>query len=465
MIDRVIQKPFLLWQAEAMVNAPPGVAYAPLPEAANDVSEAEIAVAKEAVAVAVRQAKAQPLTPPPPEADDRRGEAPPPIEHRSYFPRDRALSLVQSAVERYLMEFAPADLLGAAVAGDAERRGEGVAAVADFRLNIDDAAIPDEDSDDRRVGGAFEITDPRWVSSLVAMGWRKLRGQEDFPDEPAEPRKLDSDARLVVVGDWASGNLRAREVAARMREAIEAAAAAGRQCHVIHLGDTYYAGWAYEYETRFLPHWPVRASEEAIGSWSLAGNHDMQTGGRGYYGTLLQDERFKRWQQGSSRFSLENDYWQLLGLDTAWDDHALKGDQAGWVERKLNEHGGRTMLLSHHQPFSAYGGDGQKLREALRGPLASGRINAWLWGHEHRCAVYEPTPELEFPRCIGHGGVPVYTPKPKPPGVRWHLDRSFRTGLEAWAFFGFAVLDFDGPEIAVDYVNEFGEVDYHETIR
>jgi hypothetical protein len=463
-IDRVNQKPFVLWQAEAMLRAEPGEPEVPLPSEATEVSQEQMATAKAAVAEAVEQARAEPLTLPP--ETERRGEAPAPLERRSYLPRSIALSLVQSALDRFLMEHRAGDLLREA-RQEPGRRGEGIAAVADYRLDIADDEIPPERGGDRRILGAFQITDPRWISSVVAMGWGKLRGREHFPQRPAEPRELAPDARVVVVGDWASGIERAQRVARKMRGKIEEAVNTSRECHVIHLGDTYYAGWGYEYRKRFLPHWPVEVAEkDGIGSWSLPGNHDMYTGGHGYYSVLLEDERFRPYQQGSSRFSLENEHWQLLGLDTSWKDHELAGDQAKWVETKVAEKnaGRRTMLLSHHQPFSAYNDGGEPLLAALQGPVAKGEIEAWLWGHEHRCAVYKPTAGLAYGRCIGHGGVPVYAPKPKPEEVIWHLDRSFRVGPEVWAFLGFAVLDFKGADVSVSYVNEFGESDYSEQI-
>jgi hypothetical protein len=474
-IDRVNQKPFLLWQAEALLEAPAGEPETSLPEDAAVVSEEQIAAAKQEVAAAIERERKQGLTAAPAEGELpaevatatgelRDGEEAPPLELCSYMPRSAPLSIVQSALDRYLMDHRLNDLL-TDVAGSGERRDEKTA-VADYRLQIREEEIPPLQASDRRLFGAFEITDLRWVSSMVAMGIGELRNRRDFPSDPAPPRELKSNARVVVVGDWASGIERARTVAKEMRVAIDDALAANRQCHVIHLGDTYYAGWGYEYRRRFLPQWPVMKEEaDRIGSWSLPGNHDMYTGGNGYYDVLLADERFAPYHQGSNRFSLENEHWQLLGLDTSWEDHALAGDQATWVGRKLAEKsdGRRTMLLSHHQPFSAYNDGGDRLSAALEGPLGTGKIDAWLWGHEHRCAVYEPTPTLAFPSCIGHGGVPVYAPKRRPPGVKWHLDRAFRKGIEVWAFFGFAVLDFDGAEITVSYVNEDGETDHQET--
>jgi hypothetical protein len=48
--------------------------------------------------------------------------------------------------------------------------------------------------------------------------------------------------------------------------------------------------------------------------------------------------------------------------------------------------------------------------------MASGRpeeyrkatIDAWFWGHEHRCAFCGPHENVRNARLIGHGGVPVH---------------------------------------------------------
>jgi hypothetical protein len=64
--------------------------------------------------------------------------------------------------------------------------------------------------------------------------------------------------------------------------------------------------------------------------WALNGNHDRYSGGHGYFGYLLHDPRFRGQWRGasadhtlSSYFSLENEDWQLLGLDSAYLNHDL----------------------------------------------------------------------------------------------------------------------------------------------
>jgi calcineurin-like phosphoesterase family protein len=253
-----------------------------------------------------------------------------------------------------------------------------------------------------------------------------------------------------------------------MRKVLDEGLEAGREQHVVHLGDVYYSGWEYEYRDRFLAWWPVKADEAAhILSWNLNGNHDMYSGGHAFFDYALKDERFAR-QERSSRFSLRNDHWTILGLDTAWEDHGLAGDQANWAQGMLESSPGKGLLLSHHQIFSAYEKGGDKLKEKIRPVLETGRVRSWFWGHEHRCVLYKPTENVEYARCVGHGGVPVYMTQkegaPYPPPAFWEFRDFIQKGLERWTLFGFAVLDLDGPRITVRYIDENGREPKREDI-
>src|SRR5204863_168298 len=190
--------------------------------------------------------------------------------------------------------------------------------------------------------GSFELTVVRWVNCLFAMALRKAEGRRKFSEDPAPTVRLADRVRLVVVGDWGTGVLRAQRVAEQIDAVLDQGRRAGLEQHLIHLGDVYYSGWADEYEKRCLNYWPVDPGDaDAIGSWSLNGNHDMYSGGDGYFDTLLADPRFER-QQRSSWFELESGDWKVLGLDTAYDDHDLRDPQADWVAaaiRYVDENG------------------------------------------------------------------------------------------------------------------------------
>jgi hypothetical protein len=266
--------------------------------------------------------------------------------------------------------------------------------------------------------------------------------------------------RLILLADWGTGVPRARKVAEAARAYLDEAAGAGVEVHVIHLGDVYYSGWAEEYDRHFLPFWPVKPEEASVhGSWCLNGNHDMYSGGFGYFDHLLKDPRFAP-QRQSSYFSLENDFWQILALDSAYEEFDLAGDQASWVERvRTAASRKKGFLLSHHQPFSDYEPPPPhaKLLPLIQPVLDRHLITAWLWGHEHRCAFYRPLHNLPFGRCIGHGGVPVLAPtNPLPANVTYEFG-DWVVGTEPrFARFGFVVMDCVNDSMHVRYVNEDG---------
>jgi len=403
---------------------------------------------------------------PPPE---RRGEPQPaPIDDFSFFSRDPVVSNLQSALDQYFEEKAPSEVERIVVRelGDDLRRGEGGDIAVTDRTLLD--SEPQRDSDGRRLFGKFEVTDPGWISSAVAMGIRKFRGKHKFPTDAPKPVGLESNARLVIVGDWGSGIPRAQKVADQMRRYIDGDRRENRAVHVIHLGDVYYSGWKREYQRRFLEYWPVKSEKSGeIGSWCLNGNHDMYSGGHDYFDFLLAEPRFRK-QGGSSYFGFCNEFWKILALDTAWEDENLVDPQVGWAKETALGSKAKLMLLSHHQPFSAYEKAGTETHKKLGFLMGTGGVCAWFWGHEHRCMWFEPYENVKFGRCLGHGGVPVYMwhqpndPYPKP--GEYEYRESINTGLEHWALFGFAVLDFEGPAVHVQYVDENGHEHESEDI-
>jgi hypothetical protein len=168
-----------------------------------------------------------------------------------------------------------------------------------------------------------------------------VRGKADFREQ-TEPFSIGSKARLVLVGDWASGVKRARKVSDQIRDQLKPEKAGDRDCHVIHLGDVYYAGRTFEYDARMGAVWPVdEADPVKIGSWCLNGNHDMFSGGKPLFDFLASDRRFQR-QNGCTYFALENKEWLIFGLDTAYESEGMKGDagglaapQAEWMMKQI----------------------------------------------------------------------------------------------------------------------------------
>jgi hypothetical protein len=249
-------------------------------------------------------------------------------------------------------------------------------------------------------GGAFEVKfDDKdlagWIGSFF-HDWIKRLKKHPFIGAAPIPEAIGNQARIALLGDWGTGLYGAPVCAKSIEKATPAFDT------IIHLGDIYYAGNSDEVDARFLKPWPKvpGARNRAVNA-----NHEMYSGGEGYYGKVLP-----AFQQPSSLFSLQNDHFLLIGLDTGWDEHDLAGNQVGWVTALAAQAGNRKIVLfSHHQPFSVFEAQGTNLIKKLRPLLASRRIFAWYWGHEHRCMVYEKHQEWQmYGRLIGHSGYPYF---------------------------------------------------------
>jgi calcineurin-like phosphoesterase family protein len=463
-IAEVLNREFVLdamRQALADPDDPDDRREAP-PAIQAEVSEDELAAARKSLAGALEreQKETSGQTRTQPEGDERRGAGGASLDDAVFIARDKEISLFQSVLDDYF-ESQHENAIQT-VDSDDRRGGEGeVPPVTDRSLGLID--------DDRRLARSFEPTDILWVNCLFAMAVRKAEGKRKFNENSAPTVKLEDSVRLVVVGDWGTGVPRAQRVAEQMNAVLDQGQRAGLDQHVIHLGDVYYSGWPDEYEKRCLKYWPVEPGDShAIGSWSLNGNHDMYSGGDGYFDTLLADSRFER-QQRSSWFKLENGDWKILGLDTAYDDHDLRDPQADWVAREVDG-SKRVLLLSHHQLFSTDPDKGgPKLEKKLKPVLDSGRVTSWFWGHEHRCVVYEQGHGgVGLPSCVGHGGVPIYAThsegdRPKSPATYEYYAR-MGGSIEFWTLMGFAVIDLNGGTAAIRYIDENGKEHHKEAI-
>lgn len=292
-----------------------------------------------------------------------------------------------------------------------------------------------------------------WAASVVFDWWKRItKFKWAEPASLAEP--FANTARVAVFGDWATGLYGAPIVS---RSIVDDPA--GHQL-VLHLGDTYYSGDADEIDEGLILPWP-----KAPGALhrALNGNHEMYTGGEAYFEAVGRE-----FGQRSSYFALQNDHWILAGLDTAYSDHDLHGNQAAWLQSLLDQAGGRRLVLfSHHQPYSLLDSQGPKLVGKLASLLHNRQIFAWYWGHEHRCVLYDQHPAWGLHgRCIGHGGFPYF--RDQLPGAggpaNTFVRMESRNGVPGGRILdgpnphipghesrygphGFATLEFDGPHL------------------
>src|SRR6185437_1047842 len=157
----------------------------------------------------------------------------------------------------------------------------------------------------------------------ILKEWKSVKFEKaPYPPGIPQPIKLPQNAKLALLADWGGDNPAARHIASVARKQKPDIA--------IHLGDIYYGGIASECET-FLQLWPFQTNMQhpEIGvpprtSFALNGNHEMYSGGAAYFDLVL-----KAFGQPQPFFSLENEHWRLIGLDTAYNDGRLKPSGAG----------------------------------------------------------------------------------------------------------------------------------------
>jgi hypothetical protein len=199
--------------------------------------------------------------------------------------------------------------------------------------------------------------------------------------------------------------------------------------------------------------------------FSLAGNHDMYSGGEGYY--WLVDQL----GQGASYFAIQNDDWLFIGMDTGLHDYDplkvsstatfLETTEADWINGLIANTQKKVVLFSHHPLFSAYEPiAGEPINSVLYIQIAGSlpKVSAWFWGHEHRLAIYDACKGLARGRCLGHGAVPVFADDtgdpPQLAGVPVLLVNGapLDPGIEDNVFkHGFAILELSGKTATASY--------------
>ncbi|MGA9883832.1 MAG: metallophosphoesterase [Candidatus Acidiferrales bacterium] len=268
--------------------------------------------------------------------------------------------------------------------------------------------------------------DPLWAAALATyLAWKgsfqpaayvKYSSLSDF----VIPLSDKPEIVIGLIADWGTGLDDARWL---LREVMNK-----KPDVLIHLGDVYYAGLSWEDTDNFFS--LVRSLSPDIPVFTLSGNHDRYSGGIFYQqllGELNKTQLLSCYQQRASYFCLRNANWQIIAMDTGLHDcdsftvktnlTYLEDLEAAWHVDKLKNFTGRTILLSHHQLFTAFGdgvGTGQNGKALAYNPKLYSvfqpfmqKIALWLWGHEHNFAVFDPYIGLDKGRCIGAAAIPV----------------------------------------------------------
>jgi hypothetical protein len=285
--------------------------------------------------------------------------------------------------------------------------------------------------------------DPGWLTAAIT--WLEYywdgalpvyvppAGNAPQPFALPPPASPNQPLRVGILGDWGTGEEEARSVLDQLMQQTPDL--------IIHVGDIYYSGTHDECVSNFLEIVTEARAKygRQIPIYNLPGNHDYYSGGEGFYNILPQLNLGAAHAQiqRNSFFCLQNDSWQLEGMDTGYYDHDLlkvaddithlRSDEATWHAQQFATAGTRKVILfSHHQLFSAFAtigkvgsaGPGYQnpyLLKNLTAWRAAGNPNivAWLWGHEHLLEVYAipGTQGSNLPvlgRCVGNSAFPVF---------------------------------------------------------
>jgi hypothetical protein len=309
----------------------------------------------------------------------------------------------------------------------------------------------------------YEDLDAKWIASL----WNRLtRSKVKFPEakRPEDVVYPIPDATTIAIaGDWGTGNLSSQKIAAEIGKL--------QPDYTIHLGDVYYSGTESEESDRFVKLWPAGSK----GSLALNSNHEMYSGGHGYFGVALPDKKF-RMQRGYSYFGLSNKTWLILGLDSAhgssgmYAKGVLNDEQVNWLRAIVGSDVARSgpgrknlIVLTHHQGIEL---DGVRtgLFEQLTSALGQGP-NRWYWGHVHGVAAFKPINLLGATlraRLVGHGGVP-YGADALTPAISWtESELANDAQIPQRARNGFAFLKFSDEGLEESFYDELGNVRWRE---
>jgi hypothetical protein len=321
----------------------------------------------------------------------------------------------------------------------------------------------------------FGDCDPKYAEAAAKYAEYFVAQQKQIPyivyknlSDFVIENKLPAQAKVAIVGDWGTGQDAAKLVLRQI--------ANKNPDVVIHLGDIYYAGTQFEVNNYFLQPWQqiLNLGDKLyrIPTFTLAGNHDMYSGGVPYYSLI------KSLGQPASYFCLRNANWQFIAMDTGYHDHNpgggegatyLQDTEVAWVTDKVNNAGSRhTVLLSHHQLFTVFDSiDNNEINLRLYpqvAPLLS-RVNYWVWGHEHNFVVYGPYKGLARSCCLGHGAFPVgedeQPTKPKysdVPLLKTSDGLDLTLGVTSGLYnHGYAIIQLDGAEGRVSYYQDSDE--------
>jgi Calcineurin-like phosphoesterase len=315
-----------------------------------------------------------------------------------------------------------------------------------------------------------------WIPVFLKIVAEKvhLQKKSEFPyvdpnDTAALVTILPDRCKLILVADWGANNDHAANIRDLIKKEVKETPL---PVYLVHLGDIYYSGMRSECLT-FLRNWPLRDENGPLkgNSFSLNGNHEMYSGGDGYFNIVLP-----QLGQKASYFVLRSPKWDFYGLDTAYvpacfhspEDSRL-GAQWKWLQKQMDGAVDRKhVFLTHYQPCSANLPEheaGKVLRDQVAELQTGGvrPIEGWFFGHQHKCYIYEDKRLPYRARLIGNGSFPHDIQKEKFPDkdqsgepLMAFAQLNYRGYPGGLAYSGYVSIDVTNELLAVRYIDEDG---------
>jgi len=317
--------------------------------------------------------------------------------------------------------------------------------------------------------GKYEGLDTGWLQALAEWLENLLKAKYPFNSNPVVT-KIPDNVQIALAGDWGTGDWRTKtnpSPSTRVREQINVL-----NPHLtIHLGDVYYAGTGEEEQHILVKSWPPGM----LGSFALNSNHEMYSGAGAYFDAIGKAPF--QMQGPCSYFALENAYWIIVGLDSAYfaDEWSLYRDGSlvrdGQSQEQLDflkaqvAKGKEIILLTHHNGLAEDGSGTTPLWTQVMSAFPRGGGPAyWYWGHMHAGVWYDENATGTGPvqcRCCGHGALPCgpATNLDHNPKIVWHECRKAGDpDISDRILNGFAVISLEGQAMTEKFYDENGSV-------
>lgn len=292
-------------------------------------------------------------------------------------------------------------------------------------------------------------------AALVATGCSRNRLPEHVPPKTyANPPAPGDEARLLVLGDWGSGQIEQWQVAQGMDRI-------GRELGGFHaglmLGDNFYpAGVDSVDDPTWRDYFEQVYDTEQLGRlhwYPILGNHD-------YGGNAQAQVDYSR---KNPRWHLPDAFWartwnnaagtplvKIIAVDTNKEFERWP-EQMRFLDRELANAGNTPVVVIGHHPIYTCGKLGAlpRVKTELRDKLVAAKVAAYLAGHEHN---HQLIVRDGLTQLIQGGGGKVLTPliwKQQAPGVVFAEEQ-----------YGFSVLRAGPAGLRFDWRDKDGKLLY-----